>query len=67
MLRLEVECLRLGVRGIALGSSAESREFYVKLGFRGRSRMYRELATAEAGKVDRLGGVGDVEAGFGSA
>jgi GNAT superfamily N-acetyltransferase len=60
ILRLEAECRRLGARGIALGCKAETRTFYVKLGYRGRSRMYKELAPAEAGQVDRFGGVGDV-------
>jgi GNAT superfamily N-acetyltransferase len=65
MRRLEAECARLGdVRGIALGANPDSRPFYVKLGYRGRSRMYKELAPARAGQVDRFGGVGDVEAGL---
>ena len=67
MRRLEDECGRLGVRAIALGSSPGTRPFYVKLGYRGRTRMYKELALPSARQVDRLGGVGDVEAGFGAA
>lgn len=60
MRRLEVECARLGVRGMALGANPGTRPFYVRLGYRGRTRMYKELARARAREVDRFGGVGDV-------
>lgn len=39
----EVAAMELGARGIALGASADSKGFYVRLGYHGRSSMHKEL------------------------